>query len=732
MAGPSLAALAALPWTTGWVDRLWPDLLYAAAGSVAILALVGTASLPMRRASAAARHEAWLLGFAGALLLPVLSATLPAWHVLPRPGFAVGIAGKTAATAIPVPARAPAVSDAASLAPTALAPRPAIDAGTAVSATAPEAPAQLPTQPTTVLPALEQPVVISSTTTTTSRSAQAPAGVAAEPRFSWKSWMMLCWATGALLVLARVLLGHVSLWSLRRRRTGGVTRVTGGELFDTLERLRKEVGLRRRVELLTSRDRTVPMTWGLWRGRLLVPEEAAAHWSAAHRRDVLLHELGHLRRWDCQTQLLSQIACAVYWFNPLAWFAARRMLIERERACDDLVLGYGAEAPAYARHLLQSVSSSVPALRLAAAAVAMARPSTLEERMRAILDNRLNRRAVTMRCSGLMILLLLAMLLPAAVLKAQVEPEDAPPPQPQRPPTERTQSPGSASREGREGPTTSRPAPYGRSGGATGSAGGGSYSGSGGTGGGGFSGSGGTGGGGFSSSGSTGGGGYPGGGGTAPRFGGRGGFGGGGFGGSGPALGEGPTCTFDVTIYDVRLPVEQIGKLDVDALANASQTAEAFEKALAALGTARPMYRVNQSVRLSGDTVNIGSEVPMVTNTRLTDKGQSINSVQYQNVGAIFRIAGQSEGGEGVDLDLSIEVSSSSDTGTAISDKVNAILMRRSTMSHKGPVKPKKPFVIVSVDANSVDKDGKAVACIGRITLGEPRDSRPPREPAGR
>ena len=110
--------------------------------------------------------------------------------------------------------------------------------------------------------------------------------------------------------------------------------------------------------------RTMPMTWGLWRARLLVPEQAA-DWPAGQRRDVLLHELGHIRRWDCLTHLLSQLACALYWFNPLAWVAARRMQVERERACDDLVLNRGAEASAYARHLLRSVSSSVPALRLA-------------------------------------------------------------------------------------------------------------------------------------------------------------------------------------------------------------------------------------------------------------------------------------------------------------------------------------------------------------------------------
>jgi hypothetical protein len=44
-------------------------------------------------------------------------------------------------------------------------------------------------------------------------------------------------------------------------------------------------------------------------------------------------------------------------------------------------------------------------------------------------------------------------------------------------------------------------------------------------------------------------------------------------------------------------------------------------------------------------------------------------------------------------------------------------------LSHKGPVEARQPFVVVSVDAGSADKDGKAVAYIGRIKIGEPQSS---------
>ena len=66
------------------LDRHAPELLVWAAGSALVLGLAGVAALCMRRGSSSVRHEVWLMGFVGVLALPVLSAALPGWHVLPR------------------------------------------------------------------------------------------------------------------------------------------------------------------------------------------------------------------------------------------------------------------------------------------------------------------------------------------------------------------------------------------------------------------------------------------------------------------------------------------------------------------------------------------------------------------------------------------------------------------------------------------------------------------------
>ena len=141
----------------------------------------------------------------------------------------------------------------------------------------------------------------------------------------------------------------------------------------------------------------MPMAWGILRPAVLMPAEAD-EWPIERLRIVLLHELAHVRRRDCLTHLLAQVACAVYWFHPLAWMAARRARAERERACDDLVLAAGTRGSDYAEELLQIArvmrSGRFPAV-LAGATLAMAHRSQLEGRLLAILDPRIPRRGLT-------------------------------------------------------------------------------------------------------------------------------------------------------------------------------------------------------------------------------------------------------------------------------------------------------------------------------------------------
>src|SRR5207245_3442457 len=126
----------------------------------------------------------------------------------------------------------------------------------------------------------------------------------------------------------------------------------------------------------------------------------ADQWLPERGRVVVLPELADVTRCDCLTQMIARLACAVYWFNPLVWVAARRMCVERERACDDLVLNGGCRASDYAAHLVEIARTfrRVPQV----AAIAMARSGGLERRVVDILDDHRTRHRVEKTTEAIM------------------------------------------------------------------------------------------------------------------------------------------------------------------------------------------------------------------------------------------------------------------------------------------------------------------------------------------
>jgi hypothetical protein len=91
---------------------------------------------------------------------------------------------------------------------------------------------------------------------------------------------------------------------------------------------------------------------GFFQPAIVVPSWALHELSVEELRAVLLHELAHLRRWDDWTNLAQKIVQAIFFFHPAVWWIERNLALEREMACDDLVVAHTANPRAYAASLV--------------------------------------------------------------------------------------------------------------------------------------------------------------------------------------------------------------------------------------------------------------------------------------------------------------------------------------------------------------------------------------------
>ncbi len=327
-----------------------------------MLAATAAAQVILRRhASAATRHGVWTLAIAALLALPVLSVSLPEWPVA-IPAWSTDAAPVSSSVY-----RAPAVANQ----------HVAIE--------------------------LRDAMPVSRTSVTT----------AIDERSLWPGWQTFAaglYVAGLLVLLARLVVDQVAA----RRLAAAADEIHDSQWNQLLDDCRALMGLQTPVRLLRTRARVTPMALGIGSPAIVSPDTADA-WTLERRRAVLLHELAHIERRDCLTQTLASLTCAVYWIHPGTWWAARRLQVEREFACDDRVLGLGAGARDYAGHLLE-IAYSLGSGRTPALAVGMARRGQLEGRLLAVLDAARNRRVPGAPGRLIASVAALALVLPLAAL----------------------------------------------------------------------------------------------------------------------------------------------------------------------------------------------------------------------------------------------------------------------------------------------------------------------------
>ena len=234
------------------------------------------------------------------------------------------------------------------------------------------------------------------------------ANASSVPLVPWTTLARFAWAAGAILLLAQPIAVFLRLRRLRR------TSIPLPDLRGAVRALAAEAGVRQPVEVVSHEEAKLPFTFGLRRPVIVLPPDAGG-WSEDDLRRALVHELEHVRRGDWAVLSGARLACALWWFHPLAWAAWRRLCLEAERACDDAVVAREAGTD-YAEQLV------VLAKRLTAShpqpVLGMANRSDLSARVSALLDEsqargRAGFGAVTAALSGA-----LAVLLVVAPLRA--------------------------------------------------------------------------------------------------------------------------------------------------------------------------------------------------------------------------------------------------------------------------------------------------------------------------
>ena len=228
--------------------------------------------------------------------------------------------------------------------------------------------------------------------------------------------LMGIWIVGLGVNLSVVLVGVLRLKRIARRASP----IDHGLWIRIRDEIAGRYGLRRPLILLESTDSSILVTWGVIRPRIVVPKGASA-WGEDRMRMVLGHEMAHVRRGDWPMQMGAELLRCVHWFNPLAWYACRRLRQEGEQASDDAVFRLGIAPSEYAGHLVDLARNLKSPGRIASLALAMAGSSSLERRIDVMLNSKISHSAVTKFAVVATVIVSLGLVLPVAGIRASVQ-----------------------------------------------------------------------------------------------------------------------------------------------------------------------------------------------------------------------------------------------------------------------------------------------------------------------
>ena len=148
------------------------------------------------------------------------------------------------------------------------------------------------------------------------------------------------------------------------------------------------------LAVMSSPSPLEPGVVGIWRPVLLLPEGLADRLTPAQLNALIAHERCHARYHDNLAAAVHMLVEAIFWFHPLVWWIERRMIEERERACDEAVLRAGNDPDEYVEGILTVCRFT---LRTPLACVTGVTGSDLRARVESIARNELGSRMSFLR-----------------------------------------------------------------------------------------------------------------------------------------------------------------------------------------------------------------------------------------------------------------------------------------------------------------------------------------------
>jgi len=156
---------------------------------------------------------------------------------------------------------------------------------------------------------------------------------------------LCCIVVGGMLIVVQTMRLRIRFSRERLLETGPARRV--------LDRFLKSNNIRHRIRLLVSSKQTEPVTYGLFRWTIVLPENTQGRLAKEELKALLVHEVAHLVRGDVRWLWIGRVLCTCLAFQPLNFLARRRWQQEAEYLCDDWAVERGIRSLSLARCLTQ-------------------------------------------------------------------------------------------------------------------------------------------------------------------------------------------------------------------------------------------------------------------------------------------------------------------------------------------------------------------------------------------